>query len=140
MLAQATTAVGGAVTFAHQATIMLPDPEAYALMQAELWVRELPLRQRGVCTVVLSNPLTSDSVGFAAIDFTDAPYFVMRARAGEEDAVHTAAIFLHELGHQMRLRHEPQPVAGLPWTTDDYWRDAAGRTYLADYVNFVVEE
>jgi hypothetical protein len=58
----------------------------------------------------------------------------MRARPGDTPE-ETAQILLHELGHCMALAHEPNPFYHDGLTTDNYWREDAGRQLLNMYVH-----
>ena len=144
LLRAAQRAVGGQARFELLGYEMQLDDTLYALPQLQLLYRALPtLQARGLLTVVISGAETQDSAGVSAIGYDPAPLVVMRSRDtvwGAETARETAEILLHEIGHQMGLRHTAQPLIGLPWTTDSYWGTPEGRAYLATWAAALAQE
>ena len=144
VLRAAQKAVVGQVRFELVGYEAQLDDTLYALPQLQLLYRVLlKLRERGILTMVVSGEETTDSAGVSTIGWELAPVVVMRAREtdwGPWTARATAEILLHEMGHQMGLRHTAQPLIGLPWTTDSYWGAPEGLVYLATWAAALAKE
>jgi len=87
------------------------------------------LRQQGVFVLVLTSEKRSMSKGFTTVEYQLRPLIMMRAGSSKQESVD---ILLHELGHQMGLKHSPTDSQSL--TTDDYLSSQIGRDYFLTYV------
>jgi hypothetical protein len=90
----------------------------------------------GHLTVVISQPATSDTAGYARVDSGTKdfkPNLVMRSRKrnqSDADVYECAAIFLHELGHTLGYSHDGT-VEAMPWPCDGWWDMPNARVRLA---------
>jgi hypothetical protein len=87
------------------------------------------LRQQGVFVIVMTSERRNMSLGFTTVEYALRPLIMMRAGLNTTE---TVSILLHELGHQMNLRHSPTDSQSL--TTDDYLLSQVGRDYFLNYV------
>lgn len=138
MLQHASSHVASTVDFRLRNFTSYYSTDDYELNQDPLHSRLKRLRHPHVITVVISSPATTDSAGVATIQYSNAPFLVMRSRVQDWSSLDsTSCIFLHELGHNMALRHEPQDGARIPFHADDYWQRLDGRQYLLQYACFL---
>jgi hypothetical protein len=127
VLDRAQSLTHGDVRFELASRTPLPDDALFETKtQPPLLDWASPKSTLGHLTVVISNPHTSDTAGFARVnsaakDFK--PHLVMRSRknnASDADLYECASIFLHELGHTVGFAHDGTPAA-MPWPCDDWW-------------------
>ncbi len=101
-------------------------------------------RQMNSITVAISGPFTQDSVGRAYSGYEpSSPAFAMRSRYNQPATAHTAEaiqnnslVFLHELGHNMKLDHCASGQTSL--CTDNIWSSPANAQQMVDYLISVV--
>lgn len=101
----------GHIVFNLNTKSNLHNTSAYNSLDQDRFGRTfLSLRRFMEITSVVSNPGTTDSAGTAiGIKYNYEPYFVMRSRkhnGSDADALEVAQIFLHELGHNMGMKHD----------------------------------
>lgn len=129
VLSGAEQVLAGTVRFALESVATTSDPEGYRMEQWEVLRRYRHLRVSGRLLLVVSGPDTQETAGFSYTIRSDAPYMVLRAREQSLAAVaDTAAILVHELGHNLGLAHEGVLHA------DNYHQLPAGREALRTWL------
>jgi hypothetical protein len=129
VLAAAEQTLADTVHLALESVATTSDPEGYRMEQWEVLRRYRHLRVPGRLLLVVSGPNTQETAGFSYTIRSDAPYVVLRAREQSLAAVaDTAAILVHELGHNFGLTHDGVVHA------DNYHALPAGREALRDWL------
>lgn len=129
VISGAEQALAGTVHFTLESVATTSDPEGYRMEQWEVLRRYRHLRVPGRLLFVVSGPDTQDTAGFSYTIRSDAPYVVIRARVQSLAAVDdTAAILVHELGHNLGLTHDGALHA------DNYHALPAGREALRTWL------
>ena len=125
VLATAEQTLAGTVRLALESVATTSDPEGYRMEQWEVLRRYRHLRVPGRLLLVVSGPDTQETAGFSYTIRSTTPYVVLRAREQSLAAVaDTAAILVHELGHNLGLTHDGVVHA------DNYHALPAGREAL----------
>jgi hypothetical protein len=99
-------------------------------MQTVLERYDGSVRRTSELAVIIAGPGTVDAAGLSQIMMSTRPYFAMRHRDGE-DVFGTARIFLHEMGHNLNLRHTGDPHA------DNWYTTAPG--LMSNYLSWLSE-
>lgn len=95
----------------------------------------------GQVSAVISSPHRRSSMGYAFIDHSSRPFFIFRLWDSSHasglrfldnpaDIRQNARIWIHELGHQMNLRHNNPNSLGVH--TDNLWTHPQGPKYVYD--------
>lgn len=126
LLDTASALVGHAVTFTLAQYALVTATALYGGNQGALLPLARAQRSHGALAIVISRPDTTDSAGVtdqATKGGRTDPYFVMRSRHTDWSGINaTAAILLHELGHNMGLYHKPETFLDDGAVhTDDWW-------------------
>jgi hypothetical protein len=137
LLAEATALVGGAVTFEGAFVHTVVEDDQYTLSQRALLALYTGHTTPHMINIVISRPNTEDSAGRSNALYAHTPLLVMRARPGDT-VRETALILVHELGHNMGLAHENNPLWYEGLTTDNWHEQEAGRKLLRVYRDAVV--
>ena len=110
MLDQLTNLTLGHVGFRlGQVTYIHNSKDYNNSKQDKIKMNYTQFRQFGSITAIVSQPHTTDSAGTAiGIKYNYEPIFVIRSRLNDgsaQDSYIAAAVFLHELGHNMGMKH-----------------------------------
>ncbi len=104
-------------------------------------------RKRGMVNVIVSGPNTSDGMGYAWVGRNSSPYFVMRSLFNSKDSRsfyyerkpgainHNSLIYIHELAHNMGLRHCSSGQKSF--CTDNLHHTASGADYVKNYMSSI---
>lgn len=145
LLDTASAMVGETASFQLASYTLVPEPHLYAGLQSDVLPFARAERQRGRLTLVISRPDTADYAGLtdqAGPQGRPDPYLVMRSRHMDWSGINaTAAILLHEIGHNLGLYHKPEPFldSGAPHT-DDWYTRTDGLRHLATYLEIIKNE
>ncbi len=115
--------------------------------QRSLLYKYSSLRKQGMVNVVVSGPATSDGMGYAWVGRNSSPYFVMRSLFNSKDPKsfyyerkpgainHNSLIYIHELAHNMGLRH--CSAGQKSFCTDNLHHNNAGADYVKNYMSSI---
>lgn len=135
MVKDLTDLTEGNVKFVIASRKYIKNTDSYNLKTLEeAGGKYLHLKKFTEITVLIANPGTTDAWGKAMnVNYNYEPYFTMRARSDipsdRSKARNAAAIFLHELGHNMDMEHDYEDAVHMdnhyyeqPWILADYIR------------------
>lgn len=135
LLDTASAMTGHTAVFTLASNEAIANDRAYASTQEGLLPTARSLARPGVLTILVSRPDTEDYAGLtdqAGPKGSRAPFLIMRSRHTTWEGINaTAAILLHELGHQMGLHHKPEAFLDDGHIhTDDWWTRDEGLALL----------